>query len=268
LPTIERGTEIPPSNVPTSPPGASLDPPELRAPLAQAALVTEPNPLREDGAPLDADATVDRIVINPKLTGGLNADGKPGDEILSVAIDQRDASDAEVLAPGDVAIVVIDPAIPGKAARIARWDIEAEKLSQYVRRDGDGGALRFELPWPKPPQHDDLQLYVRFTTYDGRRLQANVPIEVQPPRSPRGSDDSPASLASHEEEDVAVNSSADKAAPKVERSIYEQSDTGPADEEDAVDEENATPRATVVRGKKRAAEEPPREPPKWSPDRR
>ena len=98
--------------------------------------------------------------------------------MLSVAIEQRDANDARVLGPGDVSIVVVDPALEGRAARIARWDFEADDLADHVRRNRDGGSLQFELPWSTQPEHSDLRVFVRFTTYDGRRLEANLPIEV------------------------------------------------------------------------------------------
>ena len=98
--------------------------------------------------------------------------------MLSVAIEQRDANDARVLGPGDVSIVVVDPALEGRAARIARWDFEADDLADHVRRNRDGGSLQFELPWPTQPAAQRFAVFVRFTTYDGRRLEANLPIEV------------------------------------------------------------------------------------------
>jgi hypothetical protein len=78
-----------------------------------------------------------------------------------------------------MSIAVVDPALSGKESRIARWNFDADEVVQHVRRNHDGASLCFDLPWPTPPQHSDLRLYVRFTTYDGRRLEANLPIEVQ-----------------------------------------------------------------------------------------
>ena len=108
----------------------------------------------------------------------LDAQNQSSSRVLSVAIEQRDANDARVLGPGDVSIVVIDPCWKACAARIARWDFEADDLADHVRRNRDGGSLQFELPWSTQPEHSDLRVFVRFTTYDGRRLEANLPIEV------------------------------------------------------------------------------------------
>jgi hypothetical protein len=151
--------------------------------ITQASAVSELRPRTRDAENpperLNPDLTIDRIVLNESLSGGLNLDGKPGDEMLGVAIEQRDANDARMIAPGDVSIVVVDPALDGKASKIARWDFDEEEVGRHVRRNREGAALQFELPWPKLPEHSDLRLFVRFTTYDGRKLEANLPIEVQ-----------------------------------------------------------------------------------------
>jgi hypothetical protein len=189
--------EPPPSGAPSlRAPGTSSEPsaPRRRNPprsreafegpaITQASAVSELRSRTSDkeNPPerLNPDLTIDRIVLNEAVSGGLNLDGKPGDELLGVVIEQRDAKDARMIAPGDVSIVVVDPAIEGKASKIARWDFDADEVAKHVRRNREGAALQFELPWPKMPEHSDLRLFVRFTTYDGRKLEANLPIEVQ-----------------------------------------------------------------------------------------
>jgi hypothetical protein len=74
---------------------------------------------------LDPDANIERIILNPSLTGAIDAQNQSSSRALSVAIEQRDAEGKRVLAPGDLTIVVVDPALEGRAARIARWDFEA-----------------------------------------------------------------------------------------------------------------------------------------------
>ncbi|HZZ29692.1 MAG TPA: hypothetical protein VFE46_16970 [Pirellulales bacterium] len=128
---------------------------------------------------LNPDVEVDSIELNEGLTGEVNSTGEAGGGYLNVVIFQRDSHGKRVLAPGDVSIVVVDPALEGPAARVGRWNFEADDIPQHVRRNHDGGSLQFELPWPNPPEHSDLRVFVRFTSFEGRRLEANLPIDVQ-----------------------------------------------------------------------------------------
>ena len=66
------------------------------------------------------------------------------------------------------------------AARIARWNFDSDEVAEHVRRNRDGGIdCNSNFPGQHHREHSDLRLFVRFTTYDGRRLEANLPIEVQ-----------------------------------------------------------------------------------------
>jgi hypothetical protein len=94
-PLIERGTEIAPPVISPKPGGAggsgrstpSRSSPEIRGPeLTQASATSSATRARklDDAAKsterLNPDLTIDRIVLNETLSGGLNLDGKPGDE--------------------------------------------------------------------------------------------------------------------------------------------------------------------------------------------
>lgn len=115
------------------------------------------------------------VVLRPEKTGGHNADGRGGDDGLRAVIEPRDADGRPCLAAGPVSVVVLDPAIAGEAARVARWDFTAEEIAGLTSDDG----IRLEMLWPQsPPVHDKLHLYVRYTTEDGRQLQADCPIDV------------------------------------------------------------------------------------------
>jgi hypothetical protein len=183
---------------------------------------------------LNPDANVERIVLNPGLTGGVARGGKSGDQALNVVIEQRDSRGARVLAPGDVSIVVVDPKLQGEAARVGKWTFDADEAQHHVRRNGEGGSFHFELPWQKTPEHSDLRLFVRFTTYDGRRLEANLPIEVQladtqggwkkstspPPEKPVDS-----ATESLRADKTAADDSSDDQAPKTARKSREWAPT-------------------------------------------
>ncbi|HET6880875.1 MAG TPA: hypothetical protein VFI31_12010 [Pirellulales bacterium] len=134
------------------------------------------------------DQVVTQITLNRKLTGGHNVDGHPGDEGVMVVVEPLNAAGDLVEVPAKISIVVLDPAVEGEGARVARWDFDAKEAAGYVKRTPMGDGLHFDLRWPhSPPVHRVLNLYVRYTTADGRRLQVEKQIEVDPP----GGGDSP-----------------------------------------------------------------------------
>jgi len=129
---------------------------------------------------------VERVLLNPALTGGLNADGKPGDEGLAVFIEPQDGQGRSITRPGAVSVVVLDRQAHGEAARVARWDFSGEQVAQRLRRTSVGSGIYLELPWPaQPPAHSELQVFVRYATDDHRHFEAEMPIAVELPGQPK-----------------------------------------------------------------------------------
>ncbi len=130
-----------------------------------------------------ADNTqVAAITLHDELTGGCNLDARAGHEGIVVQIEPRDSAGRLVPAPAPVAVVVLDPHLSGEAARVARWDFSTEEVAQRCRRSPRFEGIRLEMVWPGPPPvHDRLHLFVRYVTDDGRKLQADKPIEIDVP---------------------------------------------------------------------------------------
>lgn len=130
-----------------------------------------------------------KLVINKRLTGGLDRDGHNGDEGVLVVVEPRDAQGQLVKSGGDVSIVVMDPALEGSAQRVARWDFSADEVPSHFQSTPLGQGLRFQLAWPaEPPKNRQLQLFVRYTTPDGAKINADAPIDVRAPGDPPGVD--------------------------------------------------------------------------------
>lgn len=194
-PVVEPGSEgsaMPFEGPPLiSPPDASVPEGEH---MAKAAKGGRKNPSR--GAKVRSisaargpiDKVIAEITLNRKLTGGHNVDGHAGDEGVMVVVEPLNATGDLIEVPGEVSIVVLDPAIEGEAARVARWDFSSKEAASHLKRTPMGDGLHFDLRWPhSPPVHRVLNLYVRYTTADGRRLETNKQIEVDPP----GGEDTP-----------------------------------------------------------------------------
>jgi hypothetical protein len=128
------------------------------------------------------DATskeIERITLNKFLTGGHNADSQPGDDGVMVHIEPRNQRGELVDVPGEVSIVVLDPALQGAEARVARWDYTADETVTRYQKVGLAPGFHFEPRWPnRPPTSRTVDLHVRFTTLDGRRLEATKRIDL------------------------------------------------------------------------------------------
>ncbi len=182
-------------------PGDSATPrrsPRGKAPKLEAPIIELPEP--SDTPPTEkmpggdestfVDGQPTQLVINKRLTGGMDRDGHNGDEGILVVVEPRDAQGQLVKTPGAVSVVVMDPALEGDATRVARWDFASREVTNHFQNTAFGSGLHFELPWPgRPPQNRDLRLFVRFTTADGTKINADAPIEVRaasdPPRVDR-----------------------------------------------------------------------------------
>jgi len=132
-------------------------------------------------------AQVVRIVLLGAATGGYDADGQPGDEGISVAIQPADQYGRLVEAPAEVAVVVLDPAEVGQAARVARWDLPADLTAACFCQVGNTRAMKLDLAWPgDPPKHGLLHVFVRYTTRDGRHLKVDRQIRITLPNKASG----------------------------------------------------------------------------------
>jgi len=182
---------IPPTSQDTPPDTMLRRPSAKPAPLETAPPFVPPGrdsgkpakPGKDDptsGAAIRTDSRhVQRISLVPEATRGLNADGRPSDDGVSVMIQTWDAQGRLVQAPGEVSVVVLDRAEQGEAARVARWDFSPQQLADVFRKGSAKDGIYLEMNWPeRPPAHDRLHMFVRYTTEDGRSLEADLPLQI------------------------------------------------------------------------------------------
>lgn len=131
---------------------------------------------------------VRKIAMNRIMTGGVSADGGPGDFGLLAVIEPRDASGRTVDAPAEMTVVLLDPAVAdadGKALRLALWNFSTVEIAERFRRGGSSQAIHLQMGLPeRRPNHNKLHLFVRYVTSDGRTLQDDMPIELIPAGEP------------------------------------------------------------------------------------
>ncbi len=152
--------------------GAQRAPRDLAARLA--GLANSPELLPRQGR-------LHQIHLNKLLSGGLDADGQPGDEGVLAVLEPRSAEGKLVREPGQVSLMIRDATRKGPRAQLARWDFESDELCGYWRKSPLAEGYVFELPWPaNVPQGGQLQLWARLITDSGQKYLTHLDIDVQP----------------------------------------------------------------------------------------
>lgn len=123
------------------------------------------------------------ISFNSLLTSGVDQDGQPGHEELSILLTPHDADGELVKLPGAIELAVIDPSQPEGQQTIGRWQFDVEQSKDHWHRGFIGSGYQFDLPWPSPPQSRQLVLHGRLTTTDGRQFDTSQILEIEPPVS-------------------------------------------------------------------------------------
>jgi hypothetical protein len=145
-------------------------------------------PARRSGAPTPLltasghDRPITHVEINPRLLSGVDFDDRPGDDGLAIVVEPRSKSGELVRVPGPITVVVLDDAFRGEGerARVARWDLTEADVDRFLQDSSVDEGIRLHLLWPEePPQHAKLQVYVRYHTRDGRRLDSGRGVRIQ-----------------------------------------------------------------------------------------
>lgn len=125
------------------------------------------------------DRVVTKISLNPRLTGGYQDDDSPGDDGVMVVIEPQNEAGQYVPAAGPVSVVLLDPTYAGKEAFVDRWDYDVADATTHLKRTLLGKGIHLRIPWTDgPPEHETLQLHVRYTTEDGEVLQEKKDIKI------------------------------------------------------------------------------------------
>lgn len=131
------------------------------------------------GSTVPGPEAVTSIRINTRKTGGIDLDGKPGDDGISVLIEPRDGKGHFLAQAGDVSLVLLDPAKQGDAARLGKWDFDADVAAKAMTTERLDRGILLRVPWSDPPpESSKLHLFARLTTQDGQQIEADRLIEI------------------------------------------------------------------------------------------
>ncbi|WP_310820549.1 hypothetical protein [Stratiformator vulcanicus] len=142
----------------------------------------------QDGPPAilaeqaDALYRVEEISISKMLSGGLDTDDRPGDDVLIVHLAPLDADGELIKLPGDVEIEMLDPLSSRSDRTIGQWSFTAEESREFWQNGLIAAGFTLRLPWQGIPQSDTVVINARFRSADGREFRTTETIQVDPPR--------------------------------------------------------------------------------------
>jgi len=87
------------------------------------------------------------VQINKLLTGGLNEDQQPGDDMLNVVLLPVDAQGDPVKLPGAITLELSDLRLPAGEREIGKWVFPEEDAMKNWHRGFITSGYQFKLPW-------------------------------------------------------------------------------------------------------------------------
>lgn len=129
--------------------------------------------------PEPIDNKVSQLFLHPQFTGSANLDSSPGDDGIRVLIQPQNKSGEFLPQAGHITIVALDPSRQGDAARLARWEFEADAIAPMLSANGARRGIYLQLPWPgQPPAGKQLQLFVRYRQGNETPVQTRQEIAM------------------------------------------------------------------------------------------
>lgn len=149
-------------------------------PAAQQTAVTTNRPMQwGPRSPSTDSASVRAIGLNRDLTAAYREPNSQIDDGITLCIEPRDDQNRLVEVAAPVAVALLDRKGEGESARLGLWEFTAEEVGPMIGKSPQGHGIYTRLPWPSKPAHEQLEICVRYTTRDGRKLESRQPLDVQ-----------------------------------------------------------------------------------------
>jgi hypothetical protein len=124
-----------------------------------------------------------RSIVLGRQTGGLDDDGKPGDEALQVLVEPRDADGHTVKVPGTLTVMAFEITPEGLKRPLCAWDVSGDALRRAWKNGLLSTGYYLVLPWKTWPGNEKVRVVARLILSDGRTFEAekDVTVRLVPP---------------------------------------------------------------------------------------
>jgi hypothetical protein len=120
-----------------------------------------------------------RSIVLGRQTGGLDEDGKPGDEALQVFVEPRDPDGHTIKAPGTLIVRAIEITPEGLKRPLCSWEVSGDALRRSWRSGLLSTGYYLVLPWKEWPTHEKVRVVAQLTLSDGRVFEAEKDVTVR-----------------------------------------------------------------------------------------
>jgi hypothetical protein len=124
---------------------------------------------------------VTSIQIVSLLSGGLDRDDEPGDELLTLLITPQDQSGETLRTDGTLTVEAFDFSRTGEQQRVGRWEFAGRDLADLWHSGVIGRGFRLVQPWQTAPSSSEVTLHVRLVNSDGRQFDQTGRLTITPP---------------------------------------------------------------------------------------
>jgi outer membrane murein-binding lipoprotein Lpp len=119
--------------------------------------------------------------FNTYLTSGIDRDGQPGDEQISILVYPHDEQGGLVKLTGKLELRALDLAAPKAEQEVGVWTYSPTVIKDSWHSGFLAAGFLFEEAWQRPISGPEIMLHARFVTTDGRQFDAVQPLRVKPP---------------------------------------------------------------------------------------
>ncbi len=118
------------------------------------------------------------IEIVPLLSGGLDRDDEPGDELLTLLLSPQDESGETLRTDGTLTVEAFDFSKTGDQQRIGQWEFAGHDLARLWHSGVIGRGFRVVQPWQTMPSSPEVTVHVRLVSSDGRQFNQTGRLTV------------------------------------------------------------------------------------------
>jgi len=114
-----------------------------------------------------------------RQTGGLDEDGRPGDEALQVLVEPRDVDGHPIKVPGKLVVQALEITPQGTKNPLSSCEIPPDALRRSWKSGLFTTGYLLNLPWKNWPTQDKMKVIAQLTLSDGRTFEAEKDITVR-----------------------------------------------------------------------------------------